>query len=371
MKKVAIVILTAVLVLSFCSTVNAVSISEVMKKAMVKLPFEKGDKNLLIMTNLGYSENSQIYYDDFVKEVLKLNLSLENNVQFVHSCYKEPLWFAFFNKSNGECLYMRISGGKIVKVTKANISADELLSKPEEFNAKMRARIFDGNEFSIITIANVWASGMSWELKKSAEFHNHVCPGLISGVMIADYLKKEMNSSNYCIVLATPVWCKDDALQVIFDSTVGKRRMFARQLSSEQKKSLPSVFKNIAGVCVFWNRSEGKGTAYVLAFNWDQVCMDSGVKESDLKNFSSYKWWWARLKMDLEMLKFINQPERYVQIVNMSKVNYETLQKLETAGENPLEVLGIEKQSNKSAPFPIEALVAGVLCAYVVRRRKT
>ncbi len=375
MKKFAIAML---IVIVCCSVANALSVDDVMNKAMAELPFEKGSKDLLIMTNLGYSKGSQIYYDDFVRAVLKFNLSMEKNVQFVHSSYNKPLWFAFFNKTTGECLYIRISNDKIAKAVKVNISAEKLLSNPEEFDKKMKSKVFDGNEFSIITIANVWAMGMPWELKRSAEFHNHICPGLTSGYLIAEYIKKHHppTGGKYYIILAVPPWCKDDALQVIFDSTVGKRRMFVKQLSDVQKSKLPAEFKNIAGIYILWDRSKGRGEGFILTFDWDKACRDSGINRSDFKDFSSYKWWWTRLKMDLDLMRFLNQPERYIKEVKKFNVDAKTLQKLETAGIDPLKELGISKTEStttntvKRSPFPTSAMVIAVACVLAYRTLK-
>ncbi len=124
------------------------------------------------------------------------------------------------------------------KIAKVNIGADELFANPESW-----PKVFGGNEFTIVTFANVWADDAPYEFMKAAEFHNHICPGLTSGYMIIEYLDENLplqGNQNYEII-ACPPWCKDDAFQVIFDMTVGKR-FVAMHLTSEDSAQLPEYY---------------------------------------------------------------------------------------------------------------------------------
>ncbi len=340
-------------------------IDEIVNTAMKELPFEKGNHNILIMTNIGYAQGSEMYLDDFLSKVSELELSVSKNVIFVHNSYNKPLWFAFFDKSTGNCIYIEIKNGKIIKQAKENIAASNLLSNPEDWDAKMKSKVFSGNEFSVMTIANVWAKGMPWELQKSAEFHNHICPGLTAGYLIAQYLKKELplESGEEYQILAVPPWCKDDALQVIFDSTVGKRKMVVKTV----EKPIPS---DLAGIYIKWNKKEGKGNGVVLTFDWGKACKDAGINRSDFKDFKSYKWWYARLKLDLWMMDYLNKPEYFISKVKEFKIDSNTLNKLKTAGVNPLIELGVivekPKVEEKKSPLPFEASVIGLVVAAVI-----
>lgn len=325
------------------------------------------DSNTLIITNLGYAEGSEALLDEFFEEVLAYNLSVENNVQFVHAAYNKPLWIAFFNKSNGNCVYFRIENGSVSKKVEEVISAERIFSNPKDFDQGIKMK-FDGNEFSIISIANVWAKGMTWELRKAAEFHNHICPGLVSGLFIAEYLKKfhpPAKGESY-LVLAVPPWCKDDYLQIVFDSTVGKKGMFAMQINTSE---LPSNLKNLAGVYVLWNSSSNKGKLFVLTFDFDKVRNEANVSGSQ---------WYEKLKMALVMMDHLAQPETYVAEVSQTEVNSTTLQRLQTAGINPLVELGLIKNSSventvtRSTPFlsPFAVAVCMLLAYAVFRIRR-
>ena len=225
-------------------------------------------------------------------------------------------------------------------IAKEDISAELLLNEPGAWQQKMNAKVFGGNEFSLITIANVWAAGAPYEFLKAAEFHNHICPGLTSGYFIVKYLDENLplqsSSDNYEII-GCPPWCKDDAIQVIFDKTVGKRYV-AMHLTPEDSAQLPGV----AGIYVRWNSTAGNGEGLVLAFDWTKACMTSGFPRSDFKDFATYKWWWARLKMNLDMMDYVDDPGIFVSTMHAFPVNStEEYQKLKYAGVNPYVELGL------------------------------
>ncbi len=335
-------------------------------KAMEELKFEKGDTNILLMTDAGYVPEIEGYTTEEALDGAAITSGAsvgKRNLINVHRPYNAPLWFAFFDKESKKCIYLEVDGKAVKtyldkediegfmklkdeeifsKISIENIDADKLLNSPEEWQKKMEAKVFGGNEFSIITIANVWAEDMPWELLKSAEFHNHICPGLTSGYMIAQYLKRELplGKGEEYQILAVPPWCKDDALQVIFDSTVGKRRMVVKTV----EKPVPS---GLAGIYIKWNKKEGKGNGVVLTFDWGKACKDAGINRADFKDFKSYKWWWTRLKLDLWMMDYLDKPEYLVSKAAEFDVDGEMLNKLKTAGVNPLEELGFVQKTKE------------------------
>jgi formylmethanofuran dehydrogenase subunit E len=209
--------------------------------AKEELSFVKDDPNILAMTDAGYAivggksggTTTEACIDGVTASA---GCTIGNgNLLLIHRSKEKPLWFAFFNNASGECVYLEVDNSVFelsidefkalpdeevfTTIAKANIGADELFANPESWPT-----VFGGNEFSIITIANVWAKGAPYEFLKAAEFHNHICPGLTSGYIIIEYLDENLplqGSQNYEII-ACPPWCKDDAFQVIFDKTVGK-----------------------------------------------------------------------------------------------------------------------------------------------------
>jgi len=108
-----------------------------------------------------------------------------------------------------------------------NIAADRLLAEPAAWNKKVAEKVFGGFEFGIVTIANVAAKGAPYDFIKTALFHDHICPGVTSGYLLASYLKKELplrSPTESYYILAVPPWCKDDALAVLLNTTRTLRR---------------------------------------------------------------------------------------------------------------------------------------------------
>ncbi|MCW3133238.1 MAG: FmdE family protein, partial [Methanophagales archaeon] len=331
--------------------------------AKENLSFEKYDPNILAMTDVGYAivggeadgKTTEKCVDGITAST---GCTIGNgNLLLIHRSKEKPLWFAFFNNKTKECLYLEVDNSVFdntieefmalpdeevfTKIVKENISADLLLNETyaQTWGADMK-EIFGGNEFSIITIANVWAKGAPYEFLKAAEFHNHICPGLTSGYFIVKYLDANLplqSPSDKYEIIGCPPWCKDDAIQVIFDKTVGKRYV-AMHLTPEDSAQLPGV----AGIYVRWNSTVGKGEGVVLAFDWAKACAISGFPRSDFRDWATYKWWWARLKMDLDMMDYVDDPGIFVSTIHTFNVSStKEIQQLKYAGVNPYVELGL------------------------------
>jgi len=367
------------------------------KISMESLSFSAGDSGILVLTDAGYCMIGDYTTEKCIDVIpIETGCSIgKGSLMIIHRAKGSSLWFAFFKNSTKECLYleanstllkeyldrenenpaekytihkefMELPAEKVfVKNVKEEIGADRLLNNPEEWQVKMEGKVFGGNEFSIITIANVWAKGMSYDFIQAAQLHNHICPGLISGCMIIKYLDKHLpleSPSQEYIILAVPPWCKDDAFQAILDTTVGKRKMTVMMLSKEQIEALPENAKNVAGIYIRWDKKAGKGTALVLAFDWDKASKMCGIKRAWFKDFKSYKWWWARLKMNLWMMDYLDNPEMFISTVKEVTIKSPSeLMKLRYAGTNPLAELGIMP---KAEIIPIWVyIVIGILLA--------
>ncbi len=343
--------------------------------AMKRLPFSKGDPNVLAFTDSGYIAKIGDYTTERALDGVMMSTGAsrgKGNLVNVHKPYNASLWFAFFHKRTKDCIYleaksdllkiyldrekterdvvlrdfMKLKDREIfAKIAKENIDANKLLSSPESWQKKMVARVFGGNEFSLFTIANLWAMGLPNDFLKVAELHDHICPGLTSGYLIAEYLKKNLPSFapryEYTII-AIPPWCKDDALIQIFETNVGHKRLFVKWLTKEQRKRLPKKAKNVANIVIRWEKGAKKGDGIVVAFDWDKAFKGSGTKGTDLRAFDTYRWWWMRLKMDLWMMDYLNKPEELVTTIKKFSVSSPAeIEKLKAAGVNPLVELGI------------------------------
>jgi formylmethanofuran dehydrogenase subunit E-like metal-binding protein len=330
--------------------------------AKEELSFEKYDPEVLAMTDASFAivggEAGGKTTEKCVDGVIASTgcTTGNGNLLLIHRSKEQPLWFAFFNNATGECVYLEVDNSVFAlstdefealsdeevftKIAKENVSAELLLNEPGAWQQKMNAKVFGGNEFSLITIPNVWAKGAPYEFLKSAEFHNHICPGLTSGYLIVKYLDENLplqSSSDKYEIIGCPPWCKDDAIQVIFDKTVGKRYV-AMHLTPEDSEQLPGV----AGIYVRWNSTAGKGDGLVLTFDWTKACAISEYPRSYFKDFATYKWWWARLKMNLDLMDYLDDPGELVSTMHAFPVNSTgDYQKLKYAGVNPYVELGL------------------------------
>ena len=342
---------------------------------MSRLAFSKGDPNILALTDAGYIAKIGKYTTEKALDGVTMTTGAsrgKGNLVNVHKSYNASLWFAFFHKGSKNCVYLEVKGDVLksyldkektervvalrdfmkwkdreifATIAKENIDANKLLSSPEAWQKKMIARVFGGNEFSLFTIANLWAMGLPNDFLKVAELHDHICPGLTSGYLIAEYLIKNLPSLapryEYTII-AIPPWCKDDALIQIFETNVGHKRLFVKWLTKEQKKRLPKKAKNVANIVIRWERGAKKGDGIVVAFDWDKAFKESGTKRGDLRDFGTYRWWWMRLKMDLWMMDYLDKPEALVYTIKEFEVKSPAeIEKLKAAGVNPLVELGI------------------------------
>jgi formylmethanofuran dehydrogenase subunit E-like metal-binding protein len=341
-------------------------------KAMKELGFEKSDPNVLALTDAGYIAKIGEYTTEKALDGVVMTSGLsrgKGNLANLHKAYNYPLWFAFFDKTSKDCVYlepeseslkdyldrektdrdaalrdfMKLKDEEIfAMIAKENIDADRLLDNPEAWQEKMLAKVFGGNEFSIFTISNLWAMGLPNDFLKVAELHDHICPGLTSGYLIAEYVIKHFPASdprNEYIVIAIPPWCKDDALIQIFETNVGHKRLFVKWLTKEQKEALPEEAKNVANI--FINTKTNKGI--VVGFDWDKAFEEAELPSEWLKDFETWHWWNLRLKMDICMMDHLDNPEALIFTIKEFTTTPEQIEKLKSAGVNPLVELGIMK----------------------------
>lgn len=344
------------------------------ENAMSKLGFEKGNPDILALTDAGYMAEIGDYTTEKALDGIMMTAGTsrgKGNLANLHKPYNASLWFAFFDKKSKDCVYLEADSGVIegyldrektdkdaaltefmklsdneifTRVAKENIDADRLLNNPEAWQEKMVDKVFGGNEFSLFTISNLWAMGLPNDFLKVAELHDHICPGLTSGYLIAEYIKENLPTSDprkEYTVIAIPPWCKDDALIQIFETNVGHKRLYVKHLTKEQMGQLPEYAKNVANIIIRWETGAKSGDGIVVAFDWDKAYEGSGTRPEDLRAFDTYKWWWVRLKMDIWMMDYLDKPEELVSTIKTFAVNSEELENLKAAGVNPLVELGI------------------------------
>jgi len=327
--------------------------------AMEQLRFEKGDSNILALTDAGYAQIGNL-----TTEKTLLGITNEAGVNEgdgtlfrVLRANNRPLWFFFFSKSTGNAVYMQVDekalnnsleGFKALKseqvfsrISRANVDLSYLLNHTDEGNETFNNASFCGNEFSLVGISNIWAQQESaFDFLQAACFHDHLCPGVTGGYMLARYVEEKMpinNESESYKVIAIPPWCKDDLLELRWDATPGKSGMFVMALTDAEEKALNARYNqtDVSGIYIRWNDTARQGTALVLGFNWTHMYNLTGID-----NWKGPSWA-KMLVMDVNMVEFWNRPEVAVSTLKEFEVDQNTMAMLTNAGMHPLKVAGV------------------------------
>jgi len=211
----------------------------------------------------------------------------------------------------------------IVKESIFTIDLEKMITKgkedPEAVWSALEENTSKTNAFSISTITTMWKHRAPHEVLLAGVLHNHICPGLVSGILMINYLTKMgyIGPNTKIYILASPVWCKDDAFIQLLDATPGKRRMVVKLLTKEEENMLKEKFgADVAGI-VFVMMPDKTGKAYIMAFNWDKACELANIER---KMFKGKYWWWTRVVMNLKLLEYLEKPEELVSIVKTMEV---------------------------------------------------
>ena len=320
-------------------------------EAMNQLGFEKGDDNVLAMTDASYAmidgQTTEAAVDG-VSEASGCTIG-KANLLIIHRSKFSPLWFFFYDKESDEAVFLQVdenadlSGDDVFSVnSKEMIDADYMLENAEEWNQKFDDKVFGGNEFSLTTIANIWAHPkVTYDFLQAACLHNHLCPGVSSGYFILNYVEKELpitDPTNQTYkVISCPVSCKEDAFQAIWDATPGKRGMYVKGLTGENRAALPDYAKDAAGLYIRWDSSTNTGDGLVVGSNSTKIKELYGIEACE----GPWCWWTSRLESDLAYMEYQDQPEIACSTIMEFEVDQDDLTLLQEAGVNPYVHLGI------------------------------
>ena len=221
---------------------------------------------------------------------------------------------------------------------KANTNLDYMLSHTDEGNATFNDKLLGGNEFSLISIANTWAEpNCTFDFIQLACFHDHLCPGVTSGYIITKYVENVLpitGPAESYKVIACPNWCKDDAIQMLWDATPGKSGMYVMALSDAESKGLQEKYgTKVAGIYIRWNSTANMGDGLVLGYS-------SGSNVTGLDNWTGPSWA-SKIVSDVTLVDFWDQPELFISTIKEFPVDSDTLSQLQSAGMHPLKVAGV------------------------------
>ena len=323
--------------------------SKAAKAAMQDLNVEKGDANVLVLTSAGHAivdnQTTQAALKGLMAE--SGNSIGDANLFQVLRPHWKPVWFYVFNKATGEAVFLQADSKALKgsldefkalandqvfsKISKANVDLDYLANHTEEGNATFDGKAFNGNEFSLAGISNVWARGGSFDFIQATCFHDHLCPGVTSGLFLAKFVEEKLPINNISAesykVIACPQWCKDDLLQMRWDATPGKSGMFVMALTDAEKKAVP----DIAGIYIRWNDTAKEGDALALGYNFSAV---------ELPQWTGLAWG-SKLYQDIVLMPYVNTPEAFITVLKEFKVDAAKLAQMQNAGMHPLKVAGV------------------------------
>ncbi|WP_054698414.1 FmdE family protein [Desulfosarcina cetonica] len=184
--------------------------------------------------------------------------------------------------------------------------------------------------FTLAAVANAWAKGAPYDFLKSAELHNHICPGLTSGYLMAHYILNHypLSKGQRYTVVSSPVWCKEDAFQVIMDCTPGKRGLVVKPLSDEQLAKI--TVAHPAGMVLIWDAQKKSGKGVALSFDFAPL-KDLSPKDT------------PKAAMVLAALDHLDQPDRFVSTAAEFKLDEALYNGIIQAGTNPYALAGLVK----------------------------
>jgi len=329
---------------AFGRYVSSVSV-EMIEKAGTRPEKE----NLIVLTNAGYAEVKGMATQaalDGISGSTGVTRG-KNTLVEIHSAPWAPLWFAVYDKASGFCAYLETDGVKAADQPgrSGNISGDVFSVKSVEridaaylykhskaFEKKLAGRVFGNNTFRVVSIANAVAENAPAYVVRAFEFHDHFCPGVISGILMAEYVKKHFSpeNANFFVHSVQP-WCKEDALMVLLNATPGKRGYALSYPSEADLAQRVPEARNAATIVYRQDRETKIWEGKTLAFEWaDQPCL------------KVHKGLLGKLYADLWYLQHMQTPEAFVQVLKTFTLPEGVSPKDWAApGIDPLEKLGL------------------------------
>ncbi|NMB78935.1 MAG: hypothetical protein GYA23_07545, partial [Methanomicrobiales archaeon] len=256
--------------------------------AMNELGFTTGDTNVVVLTNAGRAvvngQTTERAVSGITDECGLQNA--ENTLWVVNRPDYKPLWFYFYNKNSGKGLYLEpdtafysrsesdLSTITISDTFSKNVvvtgDLNQMLANPEIGDKTMKDL---GSNSGVVAITNAWAHGAPYDMMTAVMLHDHFCPGVSSGYILAKYVEEKMpitDGKSY-VVISSPTWCKDDVFPMLWDLTPGKSGQYRYAISdADQEKLALKYGTRPAGIYILWDNEAKTGHAMLLGFRFDE-----------------------------------------------------------------------------------------------------
>ena len=306
------------------------TLPECLHQAMEHLSVTQGTSSLCVLTNAGYvtvDGQSTVAAIDTIQDITGCT-SGSGRLLFFHRSSSNPLRIVLFDKTAYRCVVISQTTGEASLGDMVDIGLSHLGNEQEWSDIQA---VLGSDASTIVTFAHQWAAGAPYDFMKCAEFHNHICPGVTSGYFLVKYIQKNLlpETEASCSFIACPVWCKDDAIQILLDMTVGKKSLTAKNLTDEQLSSLKD--DTVAGILLVSKSGEERTTAYILGFDWDAADKLSGSgRDTGMA---------ARIINVTGLIPYYDKPEALVKVLDTRQVTSDEVTRMTSAGVNPYEVL--------------------------------
>ena len=272
--------------------------------------------NLIAMTNAGFAEidgEGTLGMIDGLADVTGCRRGNRTLIE-IHARYDDPLWCGVYDMKSGYCAYLEIQRADLpdavdtVPITALcsvtvveKIDAAHLYANVEVYDEKFKNKLFGSNSFRIVTIANAVAQGAPAAAIKAFEYHDHYCPGVTSGILMVNYVKKHFPQTpggKYFIQSLQP-WCKEDALMTLMNATPGKKGYDVLYTTEADRKKWKEAVRETATLVYREDRETKRWEVLLLGFQWEGTDCDRFGKKSLI----------TKLCMDLWYLEKLNTPE--------------------------------------------------------------
>ena len=309
--------------------------------------------NCIALTNAGYARpngQSSLGCLDGIAVQSKTTLGQGTLIR-LQSRFDQPLWFAFYDRKSGQCVYYQLDTDKAAQALSktpslaptlftrkdtARIDADFLFSHSQQFQAQAEKGLFGSNLFRVVTVANAADRKCPDYVLTALQFHDHYCPGVSSGLLLTAYTQEHIMDSSpqtECFVLSINPWCKEDALISLLNATPGKRAYGVIYPPKEEVKSWPKPMNQVNTVVFTREDNNQVWHGWLLGFDFDRA-----RQMQDLPEFDSVVL--NKLAADLWFLDRLDKPEQFVSV--LKEVELEdgaSPRDLLKPGSNPVQIL--------------------------------
>ncbi len=252
-------------------------------RAMSAIGLLKGDRNILVVTNAGYSsignQSTEAFLDTILEET-GCTLGTRSLLP-LHTAVYEPLWCSVYRKDTGKIVFLRWTAEGFQQQT---IEASQVKILAPEGWKKASSGLIGQRLFSVVSISLAWSLDPPWTLLTAAAFHDHFCPGVNSGYIAGEYLLEKLppgQGDQYAFV-ASPGKCAADALQVMLNTTAGKSSGYAVAIGDEVLKKYEKGGVQPSSIAMRVNRKSDRSDGMVLGFDWNKAYADAGVSAQEI-----------------------------------------------------------------------------------------